>query len=79
MYNYYKIDNLFWGGIILNHTLKKEIESMRKAMLEVASMKGRSANETLELSRDLDKLMNKFTAMTSEDKPMNRDMVKDDK
>lgn len=52
----YSID----GGIVLESDLEEEIEMMREAMMGAADKEGLIADETLELSRKLDSLMNQF-------------------
>lgn len=40
--------------------MKDEIERIRKLMIDLATSKGLGANETIEISRKLDRLLNQY-------------------
>ncbi len=48
------------GGVVLALSLGEEIELMREAMVGAADKYGLTADETIELSRKLDNLINQF-------------------
>lgn len=47
----------------MERSLEEEIELIREAMLKVADKSGLSADETLEMSRRLDRLINELEAL----------------
>jgi len=51
------------GGIILEWNLEEEIELLREEMMKEANKKGLTAAETLEFSRRLDNLMDKYAGL----------------
>ena len=62
MYN--KVSYVFiHGGIILEWNLEEEIELLREEMMNAANKKGLTAAETIEFSRRLDNLMDKYVGL----------------
>lgn len=53
------------GGIVLKRSLEDEIEQMREIMMNVAAREGLTADETMELSQQLDLLINQFVGSQS--------------
>jgi hypothetical protein len=53
------------GGIVMKRSLEDEIELMRETMMNVAAREGLTADETMELSQQLDLLINQFVGSQS--------------
>ena len=55
--------------------MEKEIEKTRKLMIDIASSTGLNSNETLEISRKLDVLINQYEKFQSEFRSNNKDIT----
>lgn len=63
----YSIVTYFVGGVFLKNLLQERIEEVREAMIQTAHQKGLQSIETVELSRQLDVLMNEYEASLRKD------------